>query len=426
VTPQLHFAPAKGWLNDPNGLIEYRGRHHLFFQHNAEVLAMKDMVWGHASSSDLVNWVEHPIALTPGSDGDYDADGCWSGCAVDTGDGVALIYSGNHHHVQLPCLATSTDDDLIEWAKATDNPVIDRRPPVDGITDMRDHSVRRDGDRWRQVVAAGVGGEGMLFGFSSEDLHRWSWDGIVLRADQADLPGFGWECPDVFELDGWAVAIFSVMDQPHRSVAWVTGQFDGPKIVPEHSGVVDFGDRVYAPQSYTDAEGRRILFGWIQTQDDAAAAGGPSIGTMTVPRQLRIVDGVLHQAPVEELLACRRESTVDVLSGGGDEIKVVGGDAPALEIHIEAASGALLGTETLELADPEGRTFAIDLASFGGEPARAATVLVDAGIVEVFLDSGRAGAWTDLGLATVSSLRLTGAEDGGVTVTQWALARPPL
>jgi sucrose-6-phosphate hydrolase SacC (GH32 family) len=32
--PALHFAPARGWMNDPNGLIDYSGRVHLFYQHN--------------------------------------------------------------------------------------------------------------------------------------------------------------------------------------------------------------------------------------------------------------------------------------------------------------------------------------------------------------------------------------------------------
>lgn len=27
--PTFHVAPAQGWLNDPNGLIFYRGRYHL-------------------------------------------------------------------------------------------------------------------------------------------------------------------------------------------------------------------------------------------------------------------------------------------------------------------------------------------------------------------------------------------------------------
>ncbi|MFQ9877431.1 MAG: hypothetical protein ACLRW4_02875 [Ruminococcus sp.] len=29
-----HFMPQTGWLNDPNGLIYFRGKYHFFFQRN--------------------------------------------------------------------------------------------------------------------------------------------------------------------------------------------------------------------------------------------------------------------------------------------------------------------------------------------------------------------------------------------------------
>ena len=61
--PQFHYTPAKNWINDPNGLVDYKGEHHMFQQYNPFGLVAGNQSWGHAVSIDWVHWKELPVAI---------------------------------------------------------------------------------------------------------------------------------------------------------------------------------------------------------------------------------------------------------------------------------------------------------------------------------------------------------------------------
>src|ERR1700730_19328620 len=71
--PQYHFLPPSNWMNDPNGLIQWKGQYHLFYQYNPFAPVWGSIHWGHTVSDDLVHWRDLPIALapTPGTVDEY-------------------------------------------------------------------------------------------------------------------------------------------------------------------------------------------------------------------------------------------------------------------------------------------------------------------------------------------------------------------
>jgi fructan beta-fructosidase len=288
--PQFHFTSRRGWLNDPNGLVHFKGEWHLFYQHNPYGWDWGNMHWGHAVSKDLVHWEELPIALYPRRIGDW----AFSGSAVvDTAntsgwgrDGEPPLVAAWTSTGRGECIAFSTDRGRT-WQEHEGNPVVKhagRDPKLLWHTPTK---------QWLMAVYDEHEGKRWIAFHTSPDLKKWTF--------QSRIEDF-FECPDLFELP---------VDRK-KQTKWVLyaadgkyilGDFDGKRFKKESGKHQLWHGNFYAAQTFSNAvDGRRIQIGWGQ---GITFPGMPFNQQMTIPCELTLrttPDGVrMFAEPVREL-----------------------------------------------------------------------------------------------------------------------------
>lgn len=347
--PRYHIAAPAGWINDPNGFCFYKGQYHMFYQHHPYDAQWGPMHWGHVVSKDLTRWKHLPIALKP--DQPYDADGCFSGSAIEKNGKLYLMYTGQVNGApQTQALAVSEDG--IHFEKSTLNPIL-TVPQSDEIHggDFRDPKVWIHDGKYYSVIGGRSRNEqeGFALLFKSNDLVHWNFVNIAARAEGNE--GKMWECPNFAEIDGQDVLIFSPMDLDTADgkffrdktagvligkLDYVTGIFDRGEFQ-----YLDKGFDFYAPQVTQTPDGRTIMIGWMAmwlVEMHEAVDGWA--GQMTIPRELHVRDGKIFSTPVPELQKLRKGKSViceDVVFDEASTIDGVKGDAYELLMTIDAA-----------------------------------------------------------------------------------------
>jgi fructan beta-fructosidase len=258
--PQFHFTARENWLNDPNGLVFYRGEYHLFFQHNPTGIEWGNMTWGHAVSDDLLHWRQLEHALLPDSLGTM-----FSGSAVidhhDTagfGAGaLVLIYTAaggtsdeSNGQPFTQCLAYSNDGRT--FTKYTGNPVLSHI--ADG---NRDPKVIWHEPSKNWIMTLYLTGNDFAF-YTSPNLKDWT------HLQTMTVPGCD-ECPDFFPMaiDGDPAQVKWVWTA--ANARYLVGDFDGKLFTPDEVEAKPLaGDNYYAVQTFSEMpDGRRIQIAWL-------------------------------------------------------------------------------------------------------------------------------------------------------------------
>ena len=439
--PQYHFTPAKNFMNDPNGMVFYKGEYHLFYQYNPEGQVWGHMSWGHAVSTDMVHWQHLPLAIP--EDPEYMI---YSGSAVvdwknssglcksiDATDSSCLIaiYAADYHQKREKTHIAYSNDRGRTWTNYSGNPVIDM-----DAEDFRDPYVFWYGPQKKWILVAVLADHRKAVFFSSTDLKHWT--KLSEFGPAGDQSG-QWECPGLLDLtiegSNEHRGVLIVNRNPGApaggtGVRYLIGHFDGEKFVEKESEGkklwADYGKDFYATNVFNDmpkGDKRHVWIGW--TSNWLYAKDEPTVlwrGAQSIPRALtlrRIGDQLLMvQTPVRELrsLQGKQFQLKNVAVEEANRLMAeanIRGETYEIEAQLEPGSASEIGfrlrkgdgVETVVGIVPASNTVFFDRTKSGDVsfskdfPGRFSTTLyttkrvdlqifVDRSSVEVFVNDG--------------------------------------
>ncbi|MYL64279.1 sucrose-6-phosphate hydrolase [Bacillus hwajinpoensis] len=313
--PSYHIAPHHGLMNDPNGLAFFRGEHHIFYQWFplGPVHGLKH--WYHVSTKDFIHFKDHGIALYP--DQLYDSHGCHSGSAFVEGDKMHLFYTGNHLTEQSVAIPSQVYGFLNEDQTISKENVMIEGTPPEFSNNFRDPIVfKRDKKYYMLVGGETTKNKGAIALYSGDQPNEMTYRGI-LQTNFKDA-GYMWECPNYFEQNNHGVLIFSPQGELSTDKYQYNNVFSVVYCISDVLDVatgklkaneyieLDKGFDFYAPQTYEDACGRRILIGWLGNSKSIYPTDQNMWAHMlTLPREVKIEGNRLLQQPLQELRELR-------------------------------------------------------------------------------------------------------------------------
>lgn len=316
----FHLMPKVGWLNDPNGLCQFKGVYHVFFQYSPFDEKGGIKFWGHYTSTDLIHWKDEKVALY--ADQTFDCHGVYSGSSLIDEDKMYLYYTGNVKQIgdydyinegreHNTILAISEDGKTFNHKELL---MTNKDYGEDMTCHVRDPKVWKEKDTYYMVQGARDKEDvGQIIVFASKDKRNWK----RVQTLKSEKPfGYMWECPDFFELDGEKILLLSPQGVEADGIKYnniyqsgyykIKGDIFSNNYELRDFEEIDRGFDFYAPQTFVDEQGRRILIGWMGLPDIDELYSNPTTSygwqhALTIPRELKMGNGKLIQQPVKEL-----------------------------------------------------------------------------------------------------------------------------
>ncbi|MCH5152436.1 MAG: GH32 C-terminal domain-containing protein [Clostridiales bacterium] len=394
---KYHMMPTVGWMNDPNGLIYYKGKYHLFYQANPYNTNPGTMCWGHFVSDDLITYEDLGVAIVP----EKEHTSIFSGGAIEIDGQLNAIYTLHYEKgkVKKENIYKAVSSDGIKFGSGVcifDN---EKLPANLSRTDFRDPYPVKIGNKYYVFV-----------GGKDEALNRGVI--VVLSGDTLDELNYEFsigpfyelgemcECPCYTRIDGKDVIVTSAYNVPRwennfkntHSSMFIVGEIDF-----EHGGMkvdyvkeIDKGNTFYAPQLFNGLD-KPVMVGWLEMWNvpyPTHLLHHGWVGAFSIPRVLSFKDGDICQNPVETLENYKFNPDkvishcldISLTFYGQGKLTVKGDNGEVVIGH----NGAVY-LDTMNAKTPHGH-----IRQTNGRYDRCQVrVLLDTSSIEVFVDGGR-------------------------------------
>jgi len=324
--PQYHFSPDFGWNNDPNGMFYDGKTWHLGYQYNPYSVMWGNMSWGHATSTDLVHWTNHPVIIRPDHLGN-----AFSGSAVidvnntaGFGEGaIVALYTSAGMAGQQQSIAYSLDGGYT-YTKYEGNPVI---TSTETMRSQRDPKVQWIDDKWVMAISFNK----YIRFYGSKNLKDWE---FLSSFSDLSLPNWGtWECPDLIKMEyngetKWVATINADQTGPNgvRTTLYFIGQWTGTEFIADplpYPLLLDYGVDQYAGVTFGNTGDRHVQLAWL-TSSPFPGSETPATkfftGGMALPHDVFLKDGgdhpILASVPAKEIYAARKPAKDLDITGG--------------------------------------------------------------------------------------------------------------
>ncbi|MCR5700714.1 MAG: glycoside hydrolase family 32 protein [Lachnospiraceae bacterium] len=415
----FHLMPPTGWMNDPNGLCQCNGEYHIFFQYSPLEVNGGMKVWGHYVTKNFVDYEYLGAPFVP--DENFDKDGVYSGSTYVDENGMHIFYTGNvklEGKYDYTYSGRRADTVLVESKDGRNfskkQVVIDTDEYPEGYScHIRDPKVWEEDGTYYMVLGGRTSDDnGRILVYSSSDMHKWALHGEISSKKPF---AYMWECPDCFGLDGDYVVSFSPQGlesgkykfQNIYQSGYVVTNEKMPSVIDEETFYEwDMGFDFYAPQTFLDRTGRRILIGWAGMPDARYTNGEVDEENwqhcLTVPRELHVDaagngEKKVFQRPIREIESLRIGDGLRVkwerLSCERDCLDIVCNfkkEKSTEPFSITIADGVTFSFtgEEIELSLDEGCGRGRSVRRSHISCVKSIRILVDSSIIEYYINDG--------------------------------------